>query len=112
MMRQESPGGGRGERNNPIQIQLQGQNAAHRRASPPPARASVSCMRYTLEQAGEISGLSTDTVWAVCDRMGCSPDAVPAGLVQELRFLVGSVVDSVVARALSGAAERRRRVTA
>ena len=53
---------------------------------------------YNLEQASELSGLSTDAVWAVCDRLGLDPDAVPGGLVGKLRDLVGVVVTSVVAR--------------
>lgn len=52
---------------------------------------------YSLEQASELSGLSTDAVWAVCDRLGLDPDAVPGGLVGKLRDLVGTVVVTVVA---------------
>ena len=52
---------------------------------------------YSLEQASELSGLHPDAVWAVCDRLGLDPDAVPGGLVGKLRDLVGTVVANVVA---------------
>ena len=54
---------------------------------------------YTLEQASELSGLSADAVWHVCDRMGCSPDAVPAEVVLKLKWLVWSLLDAMTARA-------------
>lgn len=68
---------------------------------------------YTLEQASELSGLSPDLVWAVCDRLGCPEDAVPAKLVLKLRHLVGATVEAVVCGALDTMETRQgRRATA
>ena len=57
---------------------------------------------YSLQQGSELSGVSEDMLWHTCRRMGLDPEAVPSPLVLELRFLVGSVVDAVVAKACSG----------
>ncbi len=57
---------------------------------------------YSLQQGSELSGVSEDALWGACTRMGIDPESIPSPLVQELRFLVGSVVDAVVAKACSG----------
>ena len=55
--------------------------------------------RYNLQEASELSGLSADAVCALCERVGCSVDAVPGGIVGMLRDLVALMVDNVVRRA-------------
>ncbi len=55
--------------------------------------------RYNMQEASELSGLSADAVYAVCERIGCSADAVPGGIVGMLRDLVALMVDNVVRRA-------------
>ena len=62
---------------------------------------------YTLQQGSELSGVSEDMLWHTCRRMGLDPESVPSPLVLELRFLVGSVVDAVVAKSIAGASARR-----
>lgn len=54
-------------------------------------------LNYTLTQASELTGLSEDAVWHVCDRMGLAPSAVPAEVVVKLKWLVWSLLDHVIA---------------
>lgn len=62
---------------------------------------------YTLQQGSELSGVSEDALWGACTRMGIDPESIPSPLVQELRFLVGAVVDAMVAKACAGASARQ-----
>lgn len=51
-----------------------------------------------LDEASRVSGLEPALLWATCDRLGLSEDAIPSRFATELGWYVHVLLDNVIRR--------------